>query len=84
MHFVFTVCDRAADEMCPGLARTSFDSEMECSRSPAVVGTQEQVERAFLKVFSILDRRISLFLALPLTSHERDAIHGEIDRVGRE
>jgi protein-tyrosine-phosphatase len=33
MHFVFTVCDQAAAEMCPGLARTADDRALGRSRS---------------------------------------------------
>jgi arsenate reductase len=49
----------------------------------AVTGTPEQIERAFRDAFSILDRRISLFLALPLGSLEQLAIQHEIDKIGR-
>jgi arsenate reductase len=49
----------------------------------AVTGTPEQIERAFRDAFSILDRRISLFLALPLGSLEQLAIQKEIDKIGQ-
>ena len=84
MHFVFTVCDRAANEVCPVWPGHPLTARWSVPDPAAVVGTQEQVERAFLEAFSILDRRISLFLALPLASHEREAIQGEIDEIGRQ
>ncbi len=49
----------------------------------AVQGTPEEIDRAFRDAFSILDRRISLFLALPITSLDQLAIQREIDRIGR-
>jgi len=50
----------------------------------AVAGTQRQIERAFFEAFSILDRRISLFLSLPLATLEEEVIQSEIDRIGRQ
>lgn len=84
MDFVFTVCDRAANEVCPVWPGQPLTARWSVPDPAAVVGTQQQVERAFLEAFTILDRRISLFLALPLASHQRDAIQREIDRIGRE
>jgi arsenate reductase len=49
----------------------------------AVVGTPEQVERAFRDAFMILERRISLLLCLPLASLDKLAIQREIDRIGK-
>ncbi len=49
----------------------------------AVVGTPEQIDRAFLDAFMILERRISLFLCLPLSSLDKLAIQKEIDRIGQ-
>ncbi len=84
MHFVFTVCDRAANEVCPVWPGHPLTARWSVPDPAAVVGTQEQVERAFLEAFTTLDRRIGLFLALPLASHERDAIQREIDRIGHQ
>jgi arsenate reductase len=50
----------------------------------AVVGTSEQITKAFRDAFFMLDRRISLFLSLPLTSLDRLAIKKEIDNIGRQ
>jgi len=50
----------------------------------AVVGSPEQIERAYRDAFAILDRRISLFLSLPLASLDQLAIKREIDRIERQ
>ena len=50
----------------------------------AVAGTNEQVERAFRDAFVILDRRISLFLCLPLSSLDKLAIQKQIDEIGHQ
>ena len=48
----------------------------------AVQGTVEQIEKAYRDAFFSLDRRISLFIRLPLTSLGRLAIKREIDQIG--
>ena len=50
----------------------------------AVQGTNELVERAFRDAFFMLDRRISLFLCLPLASLDRLALKREIDKIGQQ
>jgi len=48
----------------------------------AVEGTPEQIEKAFREAFLMLDRRISLFLCLPLSSLDKFAIQKQIDQIG--
>ena len=50
----------------------------------AVKGTPEEIERAFREAFLALDRRIGLFLSLPLQSLDRMAIQKEINRIGQQ
>jgi arsenate reductase len=50
----------------------------------AAKGTSEEIERAFRDAFLMLDRRISLFLCLPLSSLDQLAIKKEIDRIGQQ
>ena len=49
----------------------------------AVKGTPEDISRAFRHAFVILDRRIGLFLSLPLATLQQLAIQEEIDRIGK-
>jgi arsenate reductase len=46
---------------------------------PSVRGGEAEVERAFREAFFILDRRISLFLALPLATLDRLALKKQLD-----
>jgi arsenate reductase len=50
----------------------------------AVQGTSEQVEKAFREAFFLLDRRISLFLSLPLSTLDRLSLKKEIDNIGKQ
>ena len=49
----------------------------------AVKGTPEEIARAFRDAFIILDRRIGLFLSLPLATLQQLAIQREIERIGK-
>ena len=50
----------------------------------AVDGTPDEIERAYREAFVSLDRRIALFLSLPLASLDQLAIKKEIDRIGQQ
>ena len=84
LNFVFTVCDNAAREVCPVWPGQPMTAHWGIPDPAAVEGTPEEVERAFREAFMMLDRRISLFLALPLSSLNSLAIQKEIDRIGRQ
>lgn len=84
MDFVFTVCDNAAKEVCPVWPGQPMTAHWGVPDPAAVAASPEQVEKAFRDAFVMLDRRISLFLSLPLPSLERMAIQREIDRIGKQ
>ena len=82
MNFVFTVCDNAAKEVCPIWPGQPMTAHWGVPDPAAVEGAPDQIEKAFREAFVILDRRISLFLCLPLASLDKLAIKKEIDRIG--
>jgi arsenate reductase len=82
MNFVFTVCDNAAKESCPLWPGQPMTAHWGVPDPATALGSPEQIERAFRDAFVALDRRISLFLSLPLSSLDRLAIKREIDRFG--
>jgi arsenate reductase (thioredoxin) len=84
LNFVFTVCDNAAKEVCPVWPGQPMTAHWGVADPAAVTGTPEQIERAFREAFMTLDRRISLFLFLPLSSLEKLAIQKEIDQIGQQ
>jgi arsenate reductase len=47
-------------------------------------GTSEEIDRAYSQAFQALDRRISLFLSLPLATLDSFAIQKEIDEIGKQ
>lgn len=84
INSVFTVCDNAAHEVCPLWPGQPMTAHWGIPDPAAVKGTPEEIERAFRDAFSILDRRIGLFLSLPLATLEQMAIQREIDSIGRQ
>jgi arsenate reductase (thioredoxin) len=84
LDFVFTVCDNAANEACPIWPGQPMTAHWGVPDPAAVKGSTQEVERAFREAFTILDRRISLFLSLPLASIDKLALKKEIDRIGRQ
>jgi arsenate reductase len=84
MDFVITVCDNAASEVCPVWPGQPMTAHWGVADPAAAQGTPDQIERAFREAFVILDRRISLFLSLPLSTLSSLAIKKEIDRIGRQ
>ena len=83
MNFVFTVCDNAANEVCPVWPGQPMTAHWGIRDPAAVKGTEEQVRKAFREAFFLLDRRISLFLNLPLSTMDRLALKKELDDIGR-
>jgi arsenate reductase len=84
MDFVFTVCDNAAAEVCPVWPGQTMTAHWGVPDPAAVKGSPEVVERAFREAMALLDRRISLFLSLPLSTLGQLAIKKEIDRIGSQ
>ena len=84
LNFVFTVCDNAAKEVCPHWPGQPLTAHWGVPDPAAVDGTPEEIERAFRDAFSILDRRISLFLSLPIATIDKFALQREIDKIGQQ
>jgi len=84
LHFVFTVCDNAANEVCPVWPGQPMTAHWGVPDPASVVGTLEQVERAFRGAYIMLERRIGLFLSLPLAILDKMALQKEIKRIGTQ
>jgi len=84
LDFVFTVCDNAAKEVCPVWPGQPMTAHWGVPDPAAVRGTAGQVERAFREAYFLLDRRISLFLSLPLAKLDDLALQKELNRIGKQ
>ncbi len=83
INFVFTVCDNAANEVCPVWPGQPMTAHWGIPDPAAVAGPAEQIERAFREAFVALDRRIGLFLSLPLQTLDRLSLQREINQIGK-
>ena len=84
LDFVFTVCDNAANEICPVWPGQPMTAHWGVPDPGLVQGSERDIERAFRDAFTTLDRRISLFLCLPLSSIDKLKIQRELDKIGRQ
>lgn len=82
IHFIFTVCDSAASEVCPIWPGHPMTAHWGIPDPAAVRGTPEEIARAFSDAFSILDRRIGLLLAFPLDTLDKLAVQREFESIG--
>lgn len=83
LHFVFTVCDQAAGEVCPVWPGQPMSAHWGIPDPAAATGSDAEIERAFFRAYEQLHRRISLFTSLRLESLDRVALQKRIDEIGR-
>jgi arsenate reductase len=84
LDFVFTVCDNAANEVCPVWPGQPMTAHWGIPDPAAVEGTDEEIAFAFRDAFAILHRRIELFTSLPMKSLDRMSLKRRIDAIGKE
>jgi arsenate reductase (thioredoxin) len=82
LDFVFTVCDNAANEVCPVWPGRPVTAHWGVADPAAVEGADAQVA-AFRDTFLMLQRRIALFADLPVRSLDRMALQNRVDEIGR-
>jgi protein-tyrosine-phosphatase len=83
LHYVFTVCDKAAGETCPVWPGQPMTAHWGVPDPAAVEGSEEEKRRAFLVAYTQLSTRIRFFLDLPLDKLERHALQAKLRDIGR-
>ena len=83
MHFVFTVCDQAAAETCPVWPGQPMTAHWGIQDPAAVQGSDADKRKGFLKAYTELHRRISLFVNLPFGTLSKLALKQKLDEIGR-
>lgn len=82
MDFVFTVCDRAAGEVCPVWPGQPISAHWGFSDPAAVKGKEAVVRAAFADTYREIATRIEIFTSLPLESLDRLALKRKLDEIG--
>jgi arsenate reductase len=83
LHFVFTVCDQTAAEPCPVWPGQPMTAHWGIQDPAAVQGSEEHKRRAFLKAYTELHRRISLFICLPFDKLNKLSLQEKLNEIGR-
>jgi arsenate reductase len=83
MHFVFTVCDRAAQEVCPLWPGQPMTAHWGIADPAAVEGSDAEKERAFHLAFRELSARIGIFTSLRIEALDQLALQREVNAIGR-
>lgn len=83
MDFVFTVCDKAAGEVCPVWPGHPLTAHWGFEDPAAVQGDEEHKRAAFRRVFRQIMCRVRAFVSLPLEQLDEAAIKREIVAIGQ-
>ena len=83
MDFVFTVCDHAANEVCPVWPGQPVTAHWGIPDPSSVEGSDEKKGRAFAQAFMKLANRINLFVSLPLETLDRVRLQEKLREIGK-
>lgn len=83
LHFVFTVCDNAANESCPIWPGQPMTAHWGVPDPAAAEGTDAERHLAFADAYRMLNNRISVFTSLPMQSVDRLALQIRLNEIGR-
>lgn len=84
LDFVFTVCDNAANEVCPVWPGQPMSANWGLPDPAAVEGTDAERRFAFADAYRMLSNRISIFMNLPMKSLDRLTLQRRLDEIGRQ
>ena len=83
LDFIFTVCDNAAGEVCPVWPGHPMTAHWGQPDPAAVEGTDLEKANAFRQAFRMLERRIELFMSLPIETLDRLALGNKVHEIGK-
>jgi len=81
--FVFTVCDRVSGENCPPWAGQPITADWSVPDPAAFVGPEPVQMARFQEAFRFLDKRIKIFVSLPIGELDRLSLQQKVDEIGR-
>lgn len=83
LDFVFTVCDNAANEVCPIWPGQPMTAHWGVEDPVTFEGPEDKKLAFFRKIYGLLENRIKIFVSLPLASLDRLALQRRLDEIGR-
>lgn len=84
MHFVFTVCDDAANEVCPVWPGQPMTAHWAVTDPAAVEGNEAERRLAFSEAYRMLTNRISIFVNLPISGLDNLTLQKRLDEIGSQ
>jgi arsenate reductase (thioredoxin) len=81
LDFVFTVCDNAANEVCPVWPGQPMTAHWGVPDPAAAPGSPAEIGLAFAEAYRMLNNRIGLFVNLPLESLDRLSLQRRLDNI---
>jgi arsenate reductase (thioredoxin) len=83
LHFVFTVCDSAANEICPIWPGQPMTAHWGVANPAAVSGSEAIRRDAFKRAFRELEARVKILVSLPLATLDRIRLKQSLDEIGQ-
>ncbi|HEX4097589.1 MAG TPA: arsenate reductase ArsC [Caulobacteraceae bacterium] len=83
LDFVFTVCDNAANEVCPIWPGQPMTAHWGVPDPAAATGNEAEIALAFADTYRLFNNRITLFTSLPLASLDRLSLQRRLDDIGK-
>ena len=81
--FVFTVCDSAANEVCPVWPGQPMTAHWGLPDPAAVEGTEAEQRFAFADSLRMLTQRIDIFVNLPISELDKLGLQERLDKIGK-
>jgi protein-tyrosine-phosphatase len=83
MDFVFTVCDNAAGEACPVWPGQPMTAHWGIPDPAAATGTDAEIALAFDEAYRMMNARLSIFTALPISGLDKLSLQARLDDIGK-
>lgn len=83
LDFVFTVCDNAAGETCPVWPGQPMTAHWGVPDPAEAMGNPAEIALAFKAAYRMLERRIGIFVSLPLRSLDQLSLQHKLRQIGR-
>ncbi|MFN3400053.1 MAG: arsenate reductase ArsC [Ferrovibrio sp.] len=84
MNFVFTVCDNAANEVCPIWPGQPMSAHWGLPDPAAVEGSEVEQRLAFADTYRMLSNRIRAFTSLPIKALDDMTMQSRLNEIGRD
>ncbi len=82
LDFIFTVCDNAANEVCPVWPGQPMSAHWGIPDPAGRDGTEAEKRLAFTEAYRRLNSRIAAFISLPVSSLDRMSLKARLDTIG--